>query len=161
MSKLILPDGSPADSGATLLGPNGETLSQELPPNAPKTALIPILFTNKLTQEPEYSGVALIPLKDFVKVSRQGETEVNKLYTEIFLQVFVRELQETRPDKLEKLKTSADLYKYMVANYSLHVLPPITAHTIISLDFGENSAEPSDENAAIEGSTDGTNSTSL
>ena len=143
MSKIVLPDGTPANKKQAIVGPGGETLSGEIPDNAPKALIMAVLFLNKLSNEVEYSGAAIVPLKSFIEVSKKGEAAVEALHTEIFLQIFVAELKNSSPEKLENLKTTEDLYRYMVSNYTVQPLPIIGANTILALNFEEGNDEDS------------------
>ena len=140
-NKIILPDGTPANKRPSIVGAHGETLSGELPANAPKAIIMTVMFENKLSQEVEYSGAAIVPLKNFVEVAKKGDTAVEAFYMEVFLQIFITELKTMSPEKLTELETARDVYNYMVTNYSLKALPIMGVNTILTLNFEEDDAD--------------------
>lgn len=153
MSKIVLPDGTPANKTPGIVGPSGETLSVELPENAPRSLIVPVMFINKLSEEVEFSGAAVVPLKSFVKFSKKGEQAIEALYTELFLQIFATELKEKEPEKLEGLETAKDLYVYMVSNYRIQVMPLIGINTLITASIEDDEDTEQAEGKGGQGGT--------
>jgi len=145
MGKIVLPDGSPANSSG-IVGPSGEKLVGELPDNAPESIAFAVMFIKKLTEEVEFSGLAIVPLKDFLAITAGGADEDAsiRVRTEMYLQLFASELKKRDPKLLETLKTTKELYAYMVSNYRIQELPPFGVNSVIVLNFEQPDGDQDD-----------------
>ena len=133
---LIIP-GAPAKK--TIVGSDGTPLGSANPEYYPRVLVIGFVFDNKISGEPEFSGVALVPfslVQEAAKKARLGDDTLEKqIHQEAILNIYAWAVASRSEEDAERVKgmSIGDLVDEISKKYDVRPQPPQIAHSIVDM----------------------------